>query len=210
MKKILLVLLAVSNLSLSSSVQAEGTVNFVNSSATMITVAGTNMPVRADQEFLFAVFLAPATTVNASGFSANAFDVNFQLPAGYTTNSSLVAGRFVSRISLDVGSIAGYNAGDNVDFVVRGWSSNLGYTWSDALSHIQSQSVAVNDGLPAWYGSSLVGNDLLLGGGVIPVPALFGVASYSVPGFNLSLVPEPSVPLLAGLGMLALLSRRRQ
>lgn len=202
MKKIICGVLVSLGLASTGPVQAVGLVNFVNTATTLISVGGNPMPSRVNQEFIFGVFLAPSSTVGTPGITPPPFDINFQLAAGYTTNHPSVPGRFVPRTALDVGSVAGYNAGEVVDFVVRGWSSNLGSTWDEALNNIQLGQRAVADGKLAWYGSSTVGNDIYLGGGPIPSASLLGFASYSVPGFNLNLVPEPTVltTLLLGAG----------
>jgi hypothetical protein len=106
---------------------------------------------------------------------------------------------------LDVGSVGGYSAGETVDFVVRGWSSNLGHTWSEALANWNNGNPLV----PNWaMGSSTVGNDLILGGGPIPSTTLFGIGVNQIGGFHL--IPEPSCTAFIGFGTLVLLRCRRQ
>lgn len=193
---------------------AVGLVNFANSSSTLISVDGAPMPTQTEREFIFAVFLAPSSTVSSSGLTAAFADPVFQLACGYTTNHSspLGAGRLTSRPSLDAGSIAGYSAGEFVDFVVRGWSSNLGYTWSEALANWNNGNPLVAD----WaIGSSTIGNDLLLGGNVFPQPTLFGIGPDQVGGFNFqvggfNLIPEPSSLTLAASGLALLMQCRRR
>jgi hypothetical protein len=199
MKTIITLLLFISTAMASRAV---GLVSFANFPTTLISTEGLAMPNQSVQQFIFALFLAPSNTVSSVGLGVDPFEASFQLASGYTTNHPIGPGRIVSRITIDVGTVAGFEQGEFVDFVVRGWSANLGLTWETARNSLLSDQVAVDDGLPRYYGASLVGNDLLLGGGPLPIPTVFGVASYSVPGFDLKLVPEPSSTVLVGLGVL--------
>jgi hypothetical protein len=184
---------------------AQGTVNFANSASTLISAGGVAMPVSGTTAFNFALFLAPSTTVNASGQSTTFTDPVFQTPTGVgNVNSAIAAGR--------VPTLNGYvtTGSGTVDFLVRGWSANAGSTWAQALAFW-------NNGSPAqdmWLGQSLIGNDLVLGGGAIPATTLFGLGSSQVPGFNLVCMcypfPEPSSTALAGLGVVSLLMFRRR
>lgn len=184
---------------------AQGLVNFANTAATLISAGGASMGGSATAQYNFAVFLAPAGTVNASGQSSLFTDPVFQTVAGTNVNGA-TAGRLVSRSGLDVGG----SIGSTVDFVVRGWSANAGATWSQALTFWNNGSPTVD----MYIGSSTVGNDLLLGGGAIPVSSLFGAGANQVGGFTMGLVPgvipEPTSMVLAGLGAASLLLFRRR
>ncbi|MGC3958709.1 MAG: hypothetical protein QM813_12450 [Verrucomicrobiota bacterium] len=187
---------------------AVGLVNFANSPFTLISVGGQVMPLRSVQQYNFAVFLAPSTTVATTGITPSYFDPAFQLAAGYTTNHYLApaAGRVVPVTGLDVGSVAGFAGTTPVDFVVRGWSINLGATWAEALVNWNHGAPLIPD---AVMGSSTIGNDLYLGdGGIFPNSTLFGVGQNQVQGFNL--VPEPTCAVLGGLGALAMVMMRRR
>jgi len=102
-------------------------------------------------------------------------------------------------------------SGTIVDFLVRGWSANAGATWAEALAFY-------NNGNPSadmYLGQSVIGNDLQLGGGPIPVSGIFGVNPNQLnAGFNMGLVPgvvpEPTSMVLAGLGAASLLLFRRR
>lgn len=189
---------------------AQGRVNFVNSSSTLISAGGTPIPVSGTREFVFAIFFAPSTTVNTTNQTALFTDPTFQLAAGYNTNHSSVPGRLATLINLVVGPTSGFPGGSTVDFIVRGWSANLGYTWSEFL-------VNWNNGNPSgppgqtWWGSSVIGNDIVLNDGdATPTPNVFGLSPNQVVGFDMITVPEPSSFALAGLGAAALwFSRRR-
>jgi len=181
---------------------AQGTVNFQNTAATLISAGGVAMGGSSSNQFNFAVFLAPSSTAASSGLTAALTDPAFQSVAGVNANGA-TPGRLVTRSGLDVGGAAG----SIVDYVVRGWSANAGATWAEALAFY-------NNGAPAqimYIGSSTIGNDLTLGGGAIPSPSLFGAGLNQVGGFNMvQVIPEPTSMVLAGLGAASLLLFRRR
>lgn len=183
---------------------AQGTVIFANSASQLISAGGVAMPVSGTTAFNFALFLAPSTTVNASGQSTTFYDPWFQTPTGIgNVNSARGEGRVVT-LSDYVTHLSG-----TVDFIVRGWSANAGSTWAEALA-------VWNNGTPPldmFIGQSLIGNDLLLGGGPIPATTLFGIGSSQVLGFNMVspiYIPEPSNVVLVSLGATSLLMFRRR
>jgi len=184
----------------------QGLLHFSNNSSTLISATGDPMPV--SDQFYFALFLAPSTTVNSAGQSASLTDPAFQIVSAYNTNSTIVAGRLNNRNSLSVGASQGFSIGSSVDFIVRGWSANAGTTWAEALAYWNGGSPSQ----PMFIGSSLVGNDFLLAGGTVPAVAVFGNNISQVLGFDMPLVPEPSALALAVLGGTALWSsvRRRK
>jgi hypothetical protein len=184
---------------------AQGTVNFQNAAATLISAGGVAMP--GSSTFNFALFLAPSTRVLTSGQSAALNDPAFQTVAGVNANNPAGAGRIVTKSGLDVGQ----PAGSTIDFIVRGWSANAGATWAEALAFWNNGSPSAD----MFIGSSTIGNDLVLGGGLIAPTALFGGGATQVLGFNMSLVPavivpEPTSMVLAGLGAASLLLFRRR
>jgi len=186
---------------------AQGTVNFANTSGTLISAGGVAMPVFATSPFNFAIFLAPSSTTGVQGQTPSLTDPAFQVVGGTTVNTT-GAGRIASKNGLDVGTAGGFGPGSTVDFIVRGWSANAGATWAEALAFW-------NNGNPSssmYIGSSTIGNDLVLGGGALFVPTTFGVGVNQVAGFNMPLVavPEPTSMVLAGLGAASLLLFRRR
>ena len=199
MKKLLV---AIALCALGLTARGQGQVNFANNSATLISANGVPMPVSATQEFYFAIFFAPPTTVDTYGQTATFTDPAFQNVTAYTTNSPTVPGRIRTRANLAVGP----QPGPAVDFVVRGWSANAGATWAEALATWNNGAPLA----PMFIGSSLVGNDIILGGGGTPVITVFGSSDLQVPGFNMEFVPEPSSLSILGLGAAgAWLFRRR-
>lgn len=160
------------------------------------------MPGSSIQQFIFAAFLAPATTVSNTGVQVAFSDPRFQVVEAYNTNNQLAAGRLVTRNNVTTS----YSVGP-VDFIVRGWSANAGTTWQAALATWNNGSPLE----PMFIGSSIVGNDLWIAGD-LPMWPLFGIGQDQgqVPGFDMSLVPEPSSLVLAGLCLAALWSGRTQ
>jgi len=181
-----------------------GLVNFANSPTTLISADGVPMPIYGTQPFIFAIFVAPATTVATTGITPLFSDPVWQLAVGYNTNNATVPGRINTRSNLDVGTAGGFGDGDQVDFIVRGWSANAGGTWAEAKT-------SWNDGaplMPMFIGSSTVGNDFYLSFEF--TTRVFGSGLSQIAGFNMVSVPEPSMLALVGLSASALwLSRRR-
>jgi hypothetical protein len=184
---------------------AQGIINWQNSTATLISAGGSSTPNVAGQ-FIYAVFIAPSSTVTTSNQPSAILDSAFQSAVAYNTNAA-AAGRLNTRNGLDVG----FAPGTTVDVIIRGWSVNAGRTWAEALAYW-------NNGAPAtdmYIGGSLIANDFVLGGGAIPVNNVMGVTPNVVGGFNMGLVPgvivpEPSSMALAGIGAAALLLFRRR
>jgi hypothetical protein len=189
---------------------AQGTVNFANSALTLISAgtaanhtSGPATPLSGVTAFNYALFLAPSTTVTSGGQSTTFTDPVFQTSTGVgNVNSATAAGRMPT--------LNGYvtTGSGTVDFLVRGWSANAGSTWAAALAFW-------NNGNPAqdmWLGQSVIGNDIILGGGPTPATTLFGAGASQVGGFTMTYypTPEPTSMALAGLGAASLLMFRRR
>lgn len=202
-------LTAVGGLILSVSMAfAQGMLNFGNSSGTLISVDGNPMPVSGTHQYIFAIFLAPSSTVTSGGQFGFGYDSAFQTVAAYNTNTASAVGRISTRSGLDVtsGTGQGFGPGSTVDFLIRGWDPVIGYTWDVAKDYFYFTASAI--------GISYIGNDLVLGGDtgsiLVPNSSVFGVGSYQIPGFGLVTMPEPSVIsiVLAGLALSGLVRRR--
>lgn len=187
---------------------AQGLVSLSNFGQ-LISVGGNPMPVSGDQEFIFAVFLAPSTTFPDSGSMTTFTDPAFGIAAAYFTNSTVAAGRINSRNQVDVTTDTGqgFTIGSTVDFIIRGWSANLGYSWPASMNNLLFGNFS---GQP-WWGWSTVGNNLVLGGLPLPTFNVFGNGLNQVQGFNLVTIPEPPALSIAGLVAVAMwLFRNRQ
>ncbi len=203
---------------------AQGLVYFNNNTVTKVStnsaldagVSGATATVA--NQFYYALFYSTsATAVHGSsaaaypGFSSENFsgvyafdDANWTL-AAYGTNSPSLAGRFNSSLQNADGSttINGVAGGATAQFVVFGWSANLGANVTDVASNLDSFAFDT-----AWIGESAVSGPLILGnGGVIPAALIFGTGgSPLIAGFTLGeilLVPEPS-SLALGLAAVSL------
>jgi len=171
----------------------QGTVTFANSSLTLISANGTPMPVSGTEQFIFAIFLGPSKTVTSTGQSASFYDPAFQVVGAYNTNSATTAGRINFRGDLDVGSAGGWSAGSTVDYIIRGWSTNAGAIWAEALANWNNGTPLVS----MTIGSSTVADNMVLSGGTSPSIIVFGGGPFQVLGFNMISIPEPSTFALA-------------
>ncbi len=204
---------------------AQGLVNFNNSASatTKISVnsavggAATGLTAAVAGSYYFALFESTtATTVSGSSAavlpnstSAGSYAFSDSNWTYVTTISNLAtAGRTAGSASTVINGVGG---GSTAQFVVIGWSANIGTTLSSLQSFLAAP--ALIGGSYGLAGESAVTGALKLGdGALITSPAIFGLAP-STPGFVLGQVnpvPEPSSIALAALGGLSLLGLRRK
>jgi len=188
----------------------QGQVTFNNGATTQISTnsahngaaAGPTAAI-ANGTFYYALFVAPSTVTTDLGVS----DVRWTF-AAYATNTS--AGRFLGGQPV---LPTPYASGTTADFLVRGWSANIGSDWASAQSWESAYETTGFVSSDGYFGSSVVGQ-IVVGGPPAGVPALFGLNAGQLQGFTLdarpTLVPEPSTFALAGLGMAAMLIFRRR
>jgi hypothetical protein len=223
MKKILTIISLATLVAASSN--AQGLVNFNNTSAagtkisTNSVVGGASSGLAAlntgNASFYYALFYS-TTQTSVSGSTAAitgitgstyAFNASGWTAGATATNGATRAGQVAGNAAQAIAGIAGAGTGN---FVVVGWSANIGTQVSDLISWY-------NNGSPAtagFIGESSVTGTLTLGDGAgVSTPSPFGTAAPFAPGFVLGLVaptPEPGTMVLAGLGGLALLGLRRK
>lgn len=180
------------------------------------------LPATADQ-FYFALFVAPSTTASPETYyqtpgapyapandpTSNGFALatsSTYAPGGFTAANIATAGRISllaaqqdSYIDAEIGNSFANAGGDEADFLVVGWSANLGTSWSAVEPLIDTGTAA------GYVGESDVAQ-LIVGAGSIPVPAVFGGASPNAQGFILepTPIPEPAPFALCGFGPAAL------
>jgi hypothetical protein len=186
------------------------TLHFENTASTLISAEG--IPIAPAERFRFALFLGPSTIVDAPGITLPFDDPSFQQVDAYNTNTPLAigAGRLqrclvvIPEVRLE--ELGFWSGTLGLDFVVRGWSENAGTTWEQALSNWNHGSPL----MPMYIGTSTVGNNFIPSFGAQPEVVIFGIGSNQILGFNMILVPEPSVLALTALGGIAFQALRRK
>jgi len=186
MKKTILTCLA-AGLLVSTSAFGQGTVAFGNSNTSLVTAEGSPVPTGLNSGYgglLVALFW---------GVQGSSEDALVQI--GGTAAIAPLAGRYSGgQRTTGVETAPGATA----TFQVRAWSADLGATWAEAQS----------SGGTGWIGASALFNSATGGAGTPASPAV--PLSATVPGFAVTLVPEPSVIALAVLGAGALFFRRKK
>jgi hypothetical protein len=228
MKKALTIITITAGLAVTS--QAQGLVNFNNSSAagTKISInsvlggAATGLaavsPSAAAPTYYYALFSSTsATTVAGSGSAAviptaaGVGDYAFSDPNwtwdAYAQSGTTRGGQVTGSTSLAIPGIGGGSTGQ---FVILGWSSNIGSTVASLESFLAGTDAGVQTG---FVGESSVTGALTLGNGAgITTPSPFGTTAPVTPGFVLGTVtvPEPTSIALGVMGGLSLLALRRK
>lgn len=163
-----------------TSLFAQGLINWNNTSSTLISVNGSPMPVRIDAAttYYFGLFVAPVGTPAPAYGWAGIDDPNWQYVAAYATNNTAAAG--AGRLqNPGTAIVVGYESGTTVNFLVRGWQSYTGGAdWPAAKLGLQA------------YGQSALGT-IVLGGLPLPTFQAFGTGSGQISGFDfVPLCPE--------------------
>jgi hypothetical protein len=227
MKK-LLIATALALTAVSSSF-AQGYVLFNNGTTTKISTnsvvngAATGTTTAGDSLYYYALFYSTSQTAVNSGNTgtvgtngAYVFNTaNWTSGGDIGTNSISSTGRFLSQQADSLNNsgasaVASSSAGGAYQFVVIGWSGNIGST-------LASVETWYNNGSPfaGYIGESVVSGTITTGsGGPTTPPGIFGTSAGLIPGFTLGLVtpvPEPGTMALAALsGASLLLFRRRK
>lgn len=178
----------------------QGTINFGNSSSTLVTLFNDwlgpvgPIPEGIPGQFRFQLFIAPAGTLNSTQF----------VPTNVQGTNVSTAGRFTGGNGLVV---SGAPAGGTGAILVRGWSSNLGTDYAEAINNW-------NLGMLGYIGTSDIAPNFMWGGdpgtGIHPTSFAFGGTSGIQTGFFLFGIPEPSALALSSLGLVLLAMLRRR
>jgi hypothetical protein len=191
MKKILvpLALLALAAV----SAQAQGLINFGNTSNTKISTnsiwdgAAAGVAETNGGQYCYALFYSTTatsvggqTTAIAGNSSVNyAFNDSAWSLAGYATNTT-AAGRFISATTNPI-AIPGVAGGSAAQFVVIGWSANIGTD----ITAVQNWFGLGDPLTMGWIGQSVVSGPITLGDGLPAV--LFSSSAPGIQGFTLGM-----------------------
>jgi hypothetical protein len=220
MKKLLLILFLVT---LDHLARAQGLIAFNNSgtggkiSTNTVpgsTASGLTISTASGSYFYGLFYSTTASTVNGStepidptAASVGSYvtsDSNWHY-AGFGSSSLAVAGGVSGNSSLVIDGVTG---GQVADFVVLGWSANIG----SLLSQVEGWLAApVQESSPVYIGESAVASLTLGNGSSIATP--MALSETTIPGFLLGAapIPEPCSLALGGLGVLmALVAARRK
>ncbi len=185
----------------SSAFGGVGTINFINSFNTRVTL---QTPWGQDlgpmpgypAQFTFQLFIAPAGTTDTFQF----------VPTSIRGTNLSVAGRFTGGFNLGV---PGVQAGESRSILVRGWSTALGDSYETALANWNWAN--------GFLGQSPIASNFFFGGiddygSPIPPSPAFGGAFGIQSGFALVGVPEPSACALfaSGIALLMMFGPRRR
>jgi hypothetical protein len=145
--------------------------------------------------YYFALFSACTnhTSVDATlnngigcGWVYEALGTNTAIPG-------LMNGNYTTDPGVDVSDPDGSQA----NFVVAGWSANVGRTWAEAKAWWGNGSPNIT--LPGYFAISSIARNVVAGGSVYPVPTIFGPTPiYEVQGFTLNLYSNPP-PRITGV-----------
>jgi len=217
-----------SAIALQGFAQGTGLVNMSNTSGALATTnlnngVATGNALGLGQYYYALLISSTLPTTNGMGISVGSSGVisasnpttfGFTATAITGTNSAAsTGGRFTGGPATGV-QVAGTSAGNTYYYVIAGWSSSLGTSWSQVSSEIAGNAWTAN----GFYGFSQMGSYVaggLLADGTTTQPTPQMMSATTVPGFsmyNVSVVatPEPGTMALAALGGASLLLFRRR
>jgi hypothetical protein len=204
MKKILS---TIAILAVASAGFAQGFVTLNNNTGTLFSTNGTAAGEPASTSaYYFDVLVETWTGSLVAATGANAVTGANWLDTGVVTPNTSTGqpGRILAQSGV---SAANWAVGVTNEFIIVGWTANLGATWALAEANLAS----------GWFGQTPVSFEA--SGAAAPgTPstlwsASLGAQTYGNPiaaGLNLAPIPEPTTLALAGLGSLSLLLFRRR
>jgi len=194
-----------------------GIVDFENFSNSLVyTNSVHNGPatglISGDHAYYFALLegFTNATSIDATLDNATTLANGGWVFDGNLATNTPTPGLLNGNYTTDPGVGVGQTSGDPANFVVVGWSANIGTTYADAKTWWNDGNP--NTGPSGYFAISGIATDVVVGGGPYPDPTIFGpTPGYEIQGFTLNLytIPEPSTFALAGFGVVALLALRR-
>jgi hypothetical protein len=226
MKKILSIVALVAGVAYVSN--AQGLISFANSSTAstrIITnstvgaagnVGGYASPLNSGiANYYYALFYSStATTVfgltgavipaSAGNLGSYVYGDGAWTFGGMATNGATRTGQVLGQV------VTTTMSGATGQFVVLGWSANIGSTWAALQTYLTNGNFTIPG---AYVGESPVSGAVTLGNGTsIPTQLVFQGNAPALQGFTLGLipVPEPTTMALVGLGGLSLLLFRRR
>jgi len=210
--------------------QAQGIVTFANtggfktSTNSAVGGASTGLAGTTGGTYYYALFVSPTSNAGAGVTDAGvvgtagsyAFNSgSWTFSGDYATNNAVAgAGRLASS-SLDAAGNTmlpnGYGGGTAMNYVIIGWSANIGSTVAALEAWYGTQGAVSSTG---WIGESNLGTQTPGTEGATAATALFGSSSAGlVPGILIGEVtptPEPATMALAAIGGASLLLFRRK
>jgi hypothetical protein len=201
---------------LATAVYAQGTVNFNNTSTTLVSTnrGGTIGNATGAGAFNYALVTAASTVTTITQDDLMGTTWTF---TGLYGSQIGPAGRFAGTpVSTGAATTTGWAAGEVRSFAIVGWSANLAGNSGNAWDTIRNQLITGAWVNPAgFFGVSGRGFGAS-GGGASGLPSfsLFGApTAQGTPigtGFALAVVPEPGTFALLGLGAAGLFIFRRR
>ena len=225
MKKLALTLTLLTGIAATSAF-GQGAVNFTIAAAANDVYTNATLYINGSSTGLSGSGLTTSQSVG-SGFYFALLGQNWSGTTVHSTYTSILTdGWLYSGVlgtpSLSAGRMSGGNPASttagfampggnqiNNQFLMVGWSSNLGSSWATISGDLQSGNWNTSNNAPGFFGISATGTGLT---SITPQEIIFG--GTGIAGFTTlyvtPAVPEPSTLVLAGLGGLSLLLFRRR
>lgn len=196
----------------------QGEIIFRNNSATLISTntvhggpaTGPTSPVLGS--WIYGLFVAAPTVTTVTGVD----DTNWTgYGVYYATNTAAATGGRLSAGPSET-TIQGLPPGSSANMIVRGWSSNIGYSW-ESVRNWYNNGIGAGQDVPVagFFGQSTIGLNAVFNAWPAPWNNVFGNtgSSREVPGFLLNYfepIPEPTVATIVLSGVALFWSMRQR